>query len=97
MRKNGSLKGTIAALAVVGTALLFSGCSNKITQEQLTQLKNLRAQEKSLNESILQKKDAKSRLEQELSTRKNELKECNDQKQFVIEKLQSWPNVWPAE
>ena len=96
MRKNGSFK-SIICFAVLGAALCFAGCSNKITEEQLTQLKNLRAQEKSLNESILQKKDAKSRLEQELSTRKNELKDCNEQKQYVLEKLQNWPNVWPTE
>ena len=51
--------------------------------------------EKSLNESIQKKKDEKSRLMKEMDSRKAELKDCTDKKNFVQQKLQQWPNVWP--
>lgn len=95
MLKKSSTKGiSISTLAVAGL-LLFSSCSNKITEEQLKQIKDLRMKEKSLNESIQKKKDEKSRLMKEMDSRKAELKDCTDKKNFVQQKLQQWPNVWP--
>jgi len=95
MLKKSSTKGIALSIAIVAASLLFSSCSNKITEEQLLQLKDLRLKERSLNESIQKKRDEKSRLEKELSARKGELKDCNDKKAFVTGKLQNWPNVWP--
>ncbi len=95
MLKKSSTKGiAISTLAVAGL-LLFSSCSNKITEEQLKQLKDLRLKEKGLNESIQKKKDEKSRLMKEMESRRAELKDCTDKKNFVQQKLQQWPNVWP--
>ncbi len=95
MLKKSSTRGLVLSAALVAASLVFSSCSNKITEEQLAQLKDLRLKERSLNESIQKKRDEKSRLEKELSARKAELKDCNDKKAFVTGKLQSWPNVWP--
>lgn len=95
MQKRYSAKGIASMVAIVAASLVFSSCSNKITEEQLTQLKDLRMQERNLNESIQKKRDEKSRLEKELSSRKAELKDCNDKKAFVTTKLKNWPNVWP--
>lgn len=80
---------------VVGIGLFLSSCSNKITEEQLMQLRELRKQERALNESISKKKDEKTRLERELNARKAELKDCEDKTQFVKDKLARWPDVWP--
>ena len=95
MLKKSSTTGIALSTAIVAASLLFSSCSNKITEEQLLQLKDLRMKERSLNESIQKKRDEKSRLEKELSTRMSELKDCNDKKAYITGKLQNWPNIWP--
>lgn len=75
--------------------LVFSSCSNKITEEQLMQLRELRKQERSLNEAINKKKDNKMKLERELNSRRAELRDCQEKTQFVKDKLAKWPDVWP--
>ena len=80
---------------IVASALFLSSCSNKITDEQLAQLKELRKQEKSLTEMIEKKKDQKSKLQKELDARKAELKKCEEEKAFVRDKLAKWPDIWP--
>lgn len=82
-------------VTIVAFGLLFSSCSNKITEEQLMQLRELRKQERSLNETISKRKDEKMKLERELNSRKAELKECQDKTNFVKDKLANWPDVWP--
>ncbi|MGB9770670.1 MAG: hypothetical protein ACPLX7_01665 [Candidatus Kapaibacteriota bacterium] len=81
--------------AFVVTSLVLSSCSNKITQEQLMQLRELRKQQSALTESINKKKDEKAKLERELNARKSELKDCEERTQFVKDKLAKWPDVWP--
>lgn len=83
------------AIPSIVLSLLFSSCSNKITEEQLMQLRELRKQERSLNESISKKKDEKGKLERELNARKAELRDCQEKTQFVNDKLAKWPDVWP--
>lgn len=95
MLKKSSTKGIALSTAIVAASLLFSSCSNKITELQLQQLKDLRMKERSLNESIQKKRDEKSRLEKELNARKGELDDCTKKSDFVKGKLQNWPNVWP--
>ena len=95
MLKRSSTKGIFFGAFVVAAGMLFSSCSNKITEEQLKQLQDLRMKERGLNESIQKKKDEKSRLMREMDSRKAELKDCTDKTNFVQQKLQQWPNIWP--
>jgi len=81
--------------ALIITATLFTSCSNKITEEQLLQLKELRKQDRSLTEMIDKKKAEKSKLEGELNARKGELNKCNDENDYMKKKLASWPDIWP--
>ncbi len=83
----------IGAIIIAGT--LFTSCSNKITEEQLAQLKELRKQERSLTEMIDKKRAEKSKLESELSTRKSELNKCNEENDYIKKHLASWPDIWP--
>jgi septal ring factor EnvC (AmiA/AmiB activator) len=85
----------VLGVAFLLSGLIFSSCSNKITEEQLMQLRELRKQQSSLTESINKKKDEKSRLERELNARKAELKDCQEKTQFVKDKLAKWPDIWP--
>ncbi len=80
---------------ILGSTFFISSCSNKITEEQLLQLKELRAQERSLSESITKKQNEKSSLQREIDARRAELKNCNGEVQFISDKLKQWPNVWP--
>lgn len=94
MRKSRLFSGvSLGALIVAGA--LFTSCSNKITDEQLAQLKELRKQERSLTESIDKKKAEKSKLENELNQRKSELSKCNEENDFIKKKLAAWPDIWP--
>jgi peptidoglycan hydrolase CwlO-like protein len=78
-------------------ALFVSGCSNKITQEQLKQLTDLRKVDKNLQESIQKKQNEKSGIQTELNKRKAELGDCTKEMEYVKKKLQLWPNIWPDD
>ena len=84
----------IGGLVVAGT-MFFAACAPKITDEQLSQLKELRTQEKNLTEQISKSKVDKSKLEAELNARKSELKRCDDEVSFIKAKLANWPDIWP--
>jgi len=83
------------AITSIVIGVLIAGCSNKITQEQLMQLRELRKQERSLSELLEKKRAEKSKLERELNARKAELRDCEEKTQFVKDKLAKWPDVWP--
>ncbi len=89
------LKLTFISPFIFALFLLTNGCSNKITQEQLMQLRELRKEQSSLTEQINKRKDEKTKLERELTARKAELKDCEERTQFVKDKLAKWPDVWP--
>ncbi|MBI5323679.1 MAG: hypothetical protein HZB41_00060 [Ignavibacteriae bacterium] len=89
------ISGLSMASVIASTVFIMSSCTPKITEEQMTQLKELRNKEKSLTEMIARKKQEKKNLEAEVNARKAELKKCQDDKAFVTEKLSQWPNCWP--
>ena len=80
---------------IIGAAFFISSCTPKITEEQMRQLKELRAQEKDLTEQISKRIKEKSGLEDELRKRKAEFGKCDEQRKFVKDLLDKWPNVWP--
>lgn len=77
------------------TAAALSSCSNKITEEQLAMIKELRKREQSLNEDIRKKEQEVTRVQAEVNARKADMNKCNDKKAFVQDKLSRWPNIWP--
>lgn len=79
-----------------GSVLVLASCTPKITEEQLTKLRELRAESSRLTMEIQKKESEKTRLEAELARRRGETKECTDKMSFVQEKLSRWPNVWPG-
>jgi septal ring factor EnvC (AmiA/AmiB activator) len=87
--------GTGLSVAFIAGSIFISSCSNKITEEQLVQLKDLRHQEKNLTESLMKKKAENSALEKEIKARKSELNDCSKTSDFIKQKLAQWPNVWP--
>ncbi len=85
---------SIGAITLVA-AFVMVGCTPKVTEEQLTKLRELRAESARLTTDI-QKKDAeKVRIDAELARRRAEAKECADKLAFVQDKISKWPNVWP--
>jgi septal ring factor EnvC (AmiA/AmiB activator) len=80
---------------VICAALFLGSCTPKITDEQKKQLMELRASERSLNDDIQKKRDEKAKLESELNARKSELKKCNDEVDYIKQKLAVWPDIWP--
>lgn len=89
------LFGTGFAAVMLAGAMFVSSCSNKITEEQLAKLKELRHQEKNLTESLQKKKAENAALEKEIRARKSELNDCSKTSDFIKQKLAQWPNVWP--
>jgi len=87
--------GTSLALAFIAGSMFVTSCSNKITEEQLAQLKDLRHQEKIQLESLQKKKAENAQLEKEIKSRKSELNDCSKTADFIKQKLAQWPNVWP--
>ncbi len=81
--------------AIVASSFLLFNCSNKITEEQLQQLDELRKQEKSLRAEISSVQDEKSSLQREIDARKKELEKCQKDTEIVKQRLSEWPDVWP--
>lgn len=80
---------------VVSFGLGLGSCTSKITEEQLMTLKELRKEERNLSEQIRKKQDEKSKLEAEIKARKGDLKKCQDEVDFIKQKLALWPDIWP--
>ncbi len=94
--KNKKLSSVLAAFVLfVIAGLAISSCSNKITEEQLIQIKELRKQERILDDKINNQKAELSEIEKEYAARKSVLDDCNKRQDFVKNKLRSWPNIWP--
>lgn len=85
----------LAGLGILAIGVMLSDCTPMITEEQLAKIKELRKQEKSLNEDISKVQSEIPKLKQEINSREAELKDCNDKKDFITQKLQTWPDVWP--
>lgn len=77
------------------SAMSFTGCTAKITDEQLARLQELRKQERQINADIASKESEISKIEGEIRSRQAELSDCNKDKDFIMQKLSQWPNVWP--
>ena len=89
------ISGLALPTIVIGIVLLASSCRPMLTPEQLQELKELRAKEKSLTEQIQNKKGEIKKIKGEISARESELKNCTEKSDFVKQKLSQWPNVWP--
>lgn len=77
------------------SSMSFTGCTPKITEEQLARLQELRKQERQINADMAAKQNEISKIEGEIKSRQSELNDCNKDMEFVKEKLAKWPNVWP--
>ena len=93
----GPMRLSVRVLCIGGfiAASALAGCSNKITEEQLAMIKELRKKEQSLNEEIGKKEQELKRVQSEVNARKADMNKCNDRKAFVQDKLSRWPNIWP--
>lgn len=80
---------------ILFSSISFTGCTPKITDEQLARLQELRKQEKQINADISSKQSEISKVEGEIKARQAELNNCNKDLDFVKQKLSQWPNVWP--
>ncbi|HYF02737.1 MAG TPA: hypothetical protein VEC36_05130 [Patescibacteria group bacterium] len=89
-------KAHLALAAFALTASLFaSGCTSKITEEQLRELRDLRARESQLRQQISSSEADRLRIEGEFTRRQAEVRKCNEDRAFVQQQLNRWPNVWP--
>ncbi len=83
-------------LAVIAASVaVMAGCSSKITEEQLAQMRQLRQQESTLQSQLRSKRDEKTRLSGEVNRLRADLDQCGKDKAFVQGKLAQWPDVWP--
>jgi septal ring factor EnvC (AmiA/AmiB activator) len=78
----------IAAIFFVSIALL-AGCG--LSDAQIAELDNLRAEVKSLEADANAMKDTKAQLESEIQTINRKLAECNKQKEETKANLQKLP------
>ena len=88
-------KGIVASAILLGTSLMLTDCTPKITEEQKLKLQDLYRQEQQLKTDLSNVNSEIKKIESELDARNAELKKCEDEKKFVEDKLNSWPNVWP--
>jgi len=86
---------TLGAGSLMFALISLTSCTSMITEEQLAQLQELRKRERQLNQDISNKNAEINKIESELNARKKELNDCNKDKDFIMQKLSQWPNVWP--
>ena len=95
MRTSKNMTSLILGIFVIAFALTNTGCTPKITDEQLVKLRELKEQAARLEADIKKKEAEKSSLEKEVAARQAEVKQTQQNKEFIQQKLQSWPNSWP--
>ncbi len=95
MRTSWNLTSLIVGLFVMAFALTNTGCTPKITDEQLSKLRLLKEQAAQLELDIKKKEAEKSALEKEVASRQAEDRQSSQNIEFIKQKLQTWPNSWP--
>ncbi len=95
MRTSWNMTSLILGIFVIAFALTNTGCTPKISDEQLLKLRELKEQAARLESDIKKKETEKSALEKEVSARQAEAKQSQQNKEFIQQKLQTWPNSWP--
>ena len=88
-RLNGALP-----IAIIGVALVLASCTCKIKEEQLSQIRQIRTQDKQAAADITKAESETSRVTKELAARQTEVRNCNDRLSFVQQQKAQWPNVW---
>jgi len=88
-------RASMLATAAFGAALVLTSCTCHIKEEQQAMINQLRTEEKQLNADIAKAESDKSRISKELSARENEVRQCNERKAFVQDKMNKWPDIWP--
>ncbi|MCX8051566.1 MAG: hypothetical protein N3B17_06735 [Chlorobi bacterium] len=77
----------VTATLVVGMV----GCTKMIQPDQLAELKQLRAREIQLAQSMRDAESRKQRLERELASRQDELRRCKDLQATLQSRLNGYP------
>jgi len=95
MRTSWNITSLIIGVFAVAFMLTNTGCTPKITDEQLTKLRQLKEQAASLEQDIKKKEAEKSALKKEVAARQAEDRQSSQNIEFIKQKLQSWPNSWP--
>lgn len=72
--------------ALLGT-LVLTGCTSKITAEQLAELRKLRADEQRLTTEIADLESELRSVRDEVSARQRTVDDCNTRRKFVESKL----------
>ena len=81
-------------MVLLAVALVLASCTCKIKEEQMSQIRQLRTEDKQTAADI-QKADAeKARVQKELASRQGDVRQCNQRLSFVQQKKAQWPNVF---
>lgn len=84
-----------ASALMLASSLSFTGCTTMITEQQMNRIQDLRKKEKQINAEISAKESEIPKIESEINARQSVLADCNKDKDFIMQKLSQWPNVWP--
>ncbi|MEY3387014.1 MAG: hypothetical protein RIR53_1825 [Bacteroidota bacterium] len=80
--------------ALFGVAIVLASCTCKIKEEQLSQIRQIRTQDKETAADISKSESEKARASSELASRQSEVRTCNDRLSFIQQKKAQWPNIW---
>lgn len=81
-------------IAFLGIALVLASCTCKIKEEQMSQIRQLRTEDKQTAADIQKAEAEKSRVDKELASRQGDVRQCNQRLSFVQQKKSQWPNVF---
>jgi len=81
-------------VALLGVALVLASCTCKIKEEQMSQIRQLRTDDKQTASDIQKAEGERARVEKELASRQGDVRQCNQRLSFVQQKKAQWPNVF---
>ncbi len=90
MRKLLNLSTAVLVVGMFTASLTLTGCSSRVSEEEMKQLNDLKAEVVSLNKEVGQKERDKAALEREVAEKDGKLQQCAKDKELVQSRLQNW-------
>lgn len=87
----------VLVLSILGSSFIFTNCTPMVTEEQLARLDGLRRDMRRKEDSISLMKKENGDLQSEINALQKKVDNCNDIRNFIQNKMQQWPNVWPSD
>lgn len=81
-------------VAFLGIGLVLASCTCKIKEDQMSQIRQLRTEDKQTAADMQKAEAERARVQKELASRQGDVRQCNQRLAFVQQQMAKWPNVF---